>query len=64
MEDCFRWQEFYTGAGEESEEEEAAETTYDELTAMPIPCSLVLLGERNKKVSEVKFNLGKREGLG
>jgi len=45
--DCLLWEEPHTGAGEECEEERAAETTCDELTAIPIPCPTVpLLGWR------------------
>ncbi|OPJ76057.1 hypothetical protein AV530_008924 [Patagioenas fasciata monilis] len=46
MEDCLPWVEPHTGAGEEHEEEGAAETTCDELTATPIPHPPVLLWER------------------
>ena len=38
MKDFIPWEEPHDGAGEESEEEGAAETMCDELTASPIPC--------------------------
>ncbi|KAJ7403523.1 hypothetical protein WISP_150477 [Willisornis vidua] len=37
MEDCFLWMEPHTVAGEEREEEGAAEAKCDEVTATPIP---------------------------
>ena len=37
MEDCLPWEGPHGGAGEECEEEGAAETTCDELTTTPIP---------------------------
>ncbi|GAB0186526.1 zinc finger and BTB domain-containing protein 5 [Grus japonensis] len=37
LEDCLLWEGPHAGAGEECEEEGAAETTCDELTAIPIP---------------------------
>jgi len=37
VEDCLPWLGPHAGAGEESEEEETAETMYDELTATPTP---------------------------
>ncbi|CAN0114012.1 unnamed protein product, partial [Bubo scandiacus] len=48
VEDCFPWEGPLTGAGEECEEsspeeEGAAETTCDELTATPIPRPPALL---------------------
>jgi len=38
MEDCLPREGPHAGAGAECEEEGAAETTCDELTAVPIPC--------------------------
>ena len=43
MEYCTPWQRPYAGAGKECEEEGAAETRCDELTATPIPRPSVLL---------------------
>jgi len=40
MENRLPWEGLYTGAGEECEEEGAAETTCDELTTTPFPVSL------------------------
>jgi len=37
MEDCLPWKAPHTGAGAECEEEGAAETMCDELTAVPTP---------------------------
>jgi len=37
VENCLPWEGPYTGAGEECEEEGAAETKCDELTITPIP---------------------------
>jgi len=37
VDNCLPWQGPYAGAGEVCEEQGAAETTYDELTATPIP---------------------------
>ncbi|KAK4816051.1 hypothetical protein QYF61_011059 [Mycteria americana] len=56
MEDCLLWVGPHAGAGEECEEEGAAQTTHDELTATPIPCPLVpLVGEQVEKIgSEVE----------
>jgi len=44
VEDCLLWEGHHAGAGEESEEEEAAERTCDELTVTPIPHPPVPLG--------------------
>ncbi|XP_072714956.1 AN1-type zinc finger protein 5-like isoform X2 [Ciconia boyciana] len=44
MEDCILWEGPHAGAGEECEEEGAAERLHDELTATPIPHPPVLLG--------------------
>jgi len=49
MENCLPWGEHHTGAGAESEEEGAAETTCDELTVTPIPHPPVLLGGRRER---------------
>jgi len=46
MENCQPWEGLHTGAGEESEEEGAAETTCDELHTTPIPCPPVPLWGR------------------
>ena len=46
------------------EEEGAAETTCDELTATPIPHTPVLLGGRRQGKSGVKLSPGRREGWG
>jgi len=46
MEDCLLWEVPHAIAGEESEEERAAETTCDELTTTPIPHPPVPLGGR------------------
>ncbi|KAM9590862.1 uncharacterized protein ACIBXB_005912 [Morphnus guianensis] len=46
MEDCLLWEGPHAGAGEECEEEGAAETMCDELTATPIPCPPVPLRGR------------------
>jgi len=46
IEDCLLWERPNTGAVEYCEDEEAAETMCDELTAIPIPRSPVLLWER------------------
>jgi len=43
------------------EEQEAAETTCDELTATPIPCAPEQL-ERSEKKFGVKLNIKRREG--
>jgi len=48
--------------GAECEEEGAAETTCDELTATPIPCPPVLLRGRTQRILRVKLSLGRREG--
>jgi len=40
MEDWLQWEGPHAGAGEEWEEEEAAETACDELTAIPFPVPL------------------------
>jgi len=43
MEDCLLWEGPHTGTREECEEEGAAETTWDELTAIPVlrpPCAV------------------------
>jgi len=52
------------GAGEECEEEEAAETTCDEPTAAPIPHPSVPLAGRRWRKSGVKLSPGRREGEG
>jgi len=44
MEDCLLWEGPHAGAGEECEEEGAAEATCDELTIAPISSPPVLLG--------------------
>ena len=46
------WEGPHTGAEEEREEEGAAETTCDELTATPTPCPPVLLGGRRWRSQE------------
>ncbi|GAB0190707.1 EH domain-containing protein 4 [Grus japonensis] len=46
MEDCLPWEGPHAGAGEECEEEGAAETTCDELTTTSIPRHPVLLAGR------------------
>lgn len=51
----------HTGAEEKNEEEGAAETKCDELTAISIPSPLALLRGRKQSKSEVKLNLGGRE---
>ena len=45
VEDCLPWEGPHAGAGEEHEEEGAAETTCAELTATPIPRPPAPLGE-------------------
>jgi len=45
MGNCSLWVGPHAEAGEESEEEGAAETASDELTITPIPCPHVLLRE-------------------
>ena len=49
-------EEPHTEAGKECEEEEAAERTCDELTAMPIPCPAVLVG--GEEVEKLGVKLG------
>ena len=63
MEDCLPWEGPHTGAGEECEEEEVAETTHYELTATPIPHPLCCSGEGGREVrSEVEPE--KKDGVG
>jgi len=52
MENCFPWEGPHAGAGEESEEEGAAETTSDELTAASIPRPPVLLRGMRQRIQE------------
>jgi len=54
MEDCLPWEGPHAGAGEESEEEGAAETMCDGLTATPIHHPFVPLGGRRKRKVGVK----------
>ena len=49
MKNCLPWEGSHAGAGAESEEEEAAETTCDELTATPIPRPTALLRGRRQR---------------
>jgi len=51
MEDCLLWEGPQTGAGEECEEEGAAEMCH-ELTASPIPVPLWRLGEGGRENRE------------
>ena len=46
MQDCLPWEGPHAGAGEECEEQGAAQTACDELTVTPIPCAPALLGGR------------------
>jgi len=62
VENCLLCEGPHTGAGEESEEERVAETTYDELTTSPIPCPPALLGGEEVENMGVKLSLGRREG--
>jgi len=69
MEDCLLWEGPHARAGAECEEsspedEGAAETTRDELTATPIPHPPELLGERSERKLELKLSSGRREGWG
>jgi len=64
MENCLLWGGPHDGAGEESEEEAAAETMCDELTTTPIPCPPVLLRGRRWRKLGVKLSLGRTEGWG
>lgn len=45
VENFLPWERPLAGAGEDCEEEGAAETTCHELTAIPAPCPPVTLGE-------------------
>jgi len=64
MEDTLPWEGPHAAAGEECEEEGAAKTTYDELTAVPIlPLPCATRGETVEKIkSEVEPR--KKEGVG
>ena len=63
MEVCLLWEGPHAGAGEQCEEEGAAETTCDELTATPIPRPPALLGGGGRETG-VKLSPGRREGWG
>ena len=54
MENCLQWEGPHAGTGEECEEEGMTETTCDELTTTPIPCTPVLLGGEEVEKSGVK----------
>ncbi|KAK4817118.1 hypothetical protein QYF61_027981 [Mycteria americana] len=55
MKDCLPWEGPHAVAGEETEEEEGAETTCDELTATPIPHPLCCFGGGGREIgSEVE----------
>ncbi|KAK4810927.1 hypothetical protein QYF61_013335 [Mycteria americana] len=60
VEDCLLWEGPHTGAGEECEEEEAAETMHDELTATPIPCPSAPLG---MEITESQNRIGWKRPL-
>jgi len=49
VDSCLPWEGPRAGAGEEGEEEGAAETTCDELTTIPIPRPPVPLGGRRQR---------------
>ena len=64
MEDCLPWEGPHAGAGEECEEEGAAETTCDELTATPhSPSPCATRGEEVEKIGS-KVKPGKKGGVG
>jgi len=64
MEDCLLWEGPHTGAGEECEEEGAAETKCDELTTTPIPHPPALLrGEEAENIGR-KGKPEKKGGVG
>jgi len=63
MENFLLWERSHAGAGAESEEEGVAEMC-DELTATPIPCTLVLLKGRRWRELGVRLSPGRREGRG
>ena len=58
------WEGPHTGAEEEHEEEGAAETTCDELTASPAPCPLRCLRGGGREVRSEDEPRKKREGWG
>jgi len=60
VKDCIPWVGPHAGAGEESEEEGAAQTKHDELSVTPIPHLPAL----EVKKTRVKLSLGRREGQG
>ena len=63
MANCLPWEGPHAGAGAECEEEGAAETKFDELTAIPIPLPLRCLGGGGGEIgSEVKPR--KKGGVG
>jgi len=64
LENCLLWKGPHAGAGEECEEETAAETTCDELTGTTILCSPALLGGRRQGKPGVKLSLVRRVGWG
>lgn len=59
MQKCSPREETHIGAGEECEEEAAAETTCSELTAFPTPCTPAM---EEVEGLGVKLSPGKREG--
>jgi len=63
MEDCLLWEGPHNGAGEECEEEGAAETTCDELTTISIPCPPALLRGEEVENLGVQLSPGGREIL-
>ncbi|KAK4807037.1 hypothetical protein QYF61_018378 [Mycteria americana] len=64
VEDCLLWERPHAGAREESEEESAAETMCDELTATCIPHPPALLRGEAVEKSGAELSLGRREGWG
>ena len=69
VENGIPWEGPYAGAGEEREEpspeeERAAETTCDELTATPIPRPPALLGGKEVEKIGSKVKPGKKGGVG
>ena len=66
VEDCLLWEGPHAGAGKEwtrsppPEEEGAAETTCDELTATPIPHPPAPLGREEVEELGAKLSLGRR----
>jgi len=63
MEECLPWDGPYSGAGEECEEEGAAETTCDELTTTPFPVPLPC-SEGGVRQIRSEIEPGKKGGMG